>query len=256
MRSSFQPMYLQPFEINNKLAVSEIVKQDYRTAEVFRRYGLGYCCSGRWPMDITCQIHDIDEKKLRNDLELAIRTIPVSNQLDFSSWSVDFLMDYIINVHHKYLHQALPQIKDQLIDFIKEHVEKFPWLKDLEVKFDLLTKQLLIGMQREEEELFPYIRQITHAHNHKEPYAALLIKTLRKPLEDTMFQSQQLVTEIVFSIRTLTSNYNTPSNVCTNHRVIMQLLKELDNDLSHHLHLEQTLLYPKAKSIEKEVLSA
>lgn len=248
-------MFLQPFEINHQSTIAEIVAKDYRTADVFRRFSIGYCCGGKWPLDVTCQLQGINEEDLHRQLDIAVRTIPISNQLDFSNWSVDFLIDYIINIHHQYLRQFLPATKTLLQDFILEHVKKFPWLADLEIKFDQLIYQLLPSLNKEEEVLFPYIRQVYHAYKSKEPYGLLLIKTLRKPIEDMMSKSHETITEIIFAIRTITNQYNTPSNVCTNHKVVMAKLKELDNDIMHHLHLEHNFLFPKAIAMEKEVLA-
>jgi regulator of cell morphogenesis and NO signaling len=108
---------------------------------------------------------------------------------------------------------------------------------------------------REEEVLFPYIRQIAHAHKGKESYAVLLVRTLRKPVDDTMYKGHETVASSIFSIRKLTNTYLTPENVCTSHKVILAKLKELDNDLSQHFYLEQSILFPRAVAIEKEVLS-
>jgi regulator of cell morphogenesis and NO signaling len=248
-------MYLQPFEIDRQSSAADIVAKDYRTAVVFRKHGIGYCCGGKWPMEMTCELQGINLEKLQQELEAAIRTIPVSNQLDFSNWSIDFIIDYIVNIHHQYLRQSLPETMQILNDFVEEHLKKFPWLAELVTKYDLLMNQLEPAMKLEEEVLFPYIRQIAHAHKDKEPYAVLLIKTLRKPVEETMFNGHETVTNIISSIRTITNQYNTPANVCANHKVVMAKLKELDNDLMHHLYLEQMVLFPKAITIEKEVLS-
>jgi regulator of cell morphogenesis and NO signaling len=248
-------MFLQPFEINRKSLVADIVAKDYRTADVFRKHGIGYCCGGKWPMDMASEMRDIDAATIQAELEAATRTLHVSTQLDFANWKIDFLIDYIINVHHSYLKKSLPQMQQLLSEFAKEHVKKFPYLVELEKKFDLLIKQLLPSIQREEEVIFPYIRQIAHAHQHKEPYAALFVRTMRKPVEETMFKGHEIVSEIILSIRTLTNTYTTPENVCISHKVVIAKLKELDNDLMQHLYLEQSVLFPRAMAIEKEVLS-
>ncbi|OSZ77065.1 hypothetical protein CAP36_11625 [Chitinophagaceae bacterium IBVUCB2] len=248
-------MFLQPFKIDRQLSPADIVAKDYRTADVFKKYGIGYCCGGKWPIEMTCEIQGISVEKLQQELEAAVRTVPVSNQLNFPKWCIDFLIDYIINIHHQYLRQSLPETMDLLKDFVQEHANKFPWLSELEMKLDLLTQQVFPAMKREEEVLFPYIRQIAHACKDKEPYAVLLIKTLRKPVEDTIFNGHEALTDTIFSIRAITNQYNTAPNVCTSHKVVMAKLKELDNDLMHHLYLEQSILLPKAMSIEKEVLS-
>jgi regulator of cell morphogenesis and NO signaling len=248
-------MFLQPFEINRKSLVAEIVAKDYRTADVFRRHGIGYCCGGKWPMEMACEMRGIDAEKIQAELEAATRTIHVSNQLDFADWSIVFLVDYLINVHHRYLKVSLPETQKLLSEFVSEHIKKYPHLEDLRKQFDLLVKQLLPSIQQEEEVIFPYIRQIAHAHQHKEPYAALLVRTLRKPVEETMFKGHEVVSDIILSIRKLTNTYTTPENVCVSHKVVIAKLKELDNDLMQHLFLEQSVLFPRAMAIEKEVLS-
>lgn len=248
-------MFLKPFEIDRKALVSEIVAQDYRTADVFRKHGIGYCCGGKWPLDIACEMNGVDPDKLQAELEAVTRTIQVSSALNFSEWEPDFLMNYVVNVHHQYLKTTLPRTKELLSDFVVEHTKKFPYLPELKRQFDTLVKRIEPSMQREEEIIFPYIRQIVYAHKHKEPYAALLVRTLRKPVEETMLKSQDAVGDVILSIRSMTNKYTTPENTCTSHKVVNAKLKELDNDLMQHSYLEQSILFPRAIAIEKEVLS-
>lgn len=248
-------MFLQSFEINRQSLVADIVALDYRTADVFRRYDIGYCCGGNWPIEMACQMQGVDADKLLTELEAATRTVSISNYLDFGSWNIDFLIDYLINVHHQFLKKTLPATKHLLHEFANEHIKKFPYLADLEKKFDLLIKQLLPSLQQEEEVIFPYIKQLSHAHRHKEPYAALLVRTLRKPVVETMYKGHEAFTDIIFSIREMTNKYTPPQNVCSSHKVVVAKLKELDNDLMQHLYLEQLYLFPTAINIEKEVLS-
>lgn len=235
--------------------MAEIVARDYRTAEVFRKHGIGYCCGGKWPMDMACEMRGIDTEKLQAELEVATRTIQIYNLLDFADWGIDFLLDYIINIHHRYLKTTLPETQNILHEFAAEHIKKFSYLTELEKQFDLLEKKLFLSMQREEEIIFPYIRHLAHAQKHKEPYAALLIRTLRKPVEETMFKGHEAVTDIILSIRELTSSYTTPENVCISHKVVIAKLKELDNDLMQHFYLEQSVLFPRAMAIENELLN-
>jgi regulator of cell morphogenesis and NO signaling len=248
-------MFLQPFEINRKSLVAEIVAKDYRTADVFRRYGIGYCCGGKWPMEMACELRGVDADKVQAELQHSVRTMQVSNQLDFAKWDLDFLMDYLVNVHHHYLERSLPVTEQLLTELAKEHTKKYPYLAELEKQFHLLVQQLLPSVQKEEEVIFPYIRQLAHAHKSKEPYAALFIRTLRKPVVEILFKGHEMVTGMILSIRQLTNQYNTPENTCTSHKVILAKLKELDNDLMQHLYLEQSVLFPRVAAIEKEVLN-
>ncbi len=141
-----------------------------------------------------------------------------------------------------------------MAEFAKEHAKKFIWLIDLEKKLDLLINQLMSSMKEEEEVLFPYIRQLVHAHRDNEPYALLLVKTLRKPLGETMNKSHSIITGVILRIRELTASYCSPENVCTSHKVVLARLKELDKDIMQHLFLEESVLFPRALSIEKGML--
>ena len=62
-------MFLQSFEINRQSLVSDIVSLDYRTADVFRRNGISYCCGGKWPIEIACQMQGVDADKVLAELE-------------------------------------------------------------------------------------------------------------------------------------------------------------------------------------------
>lgn len=249
-------MFLQPFEISRQSAVSDIVTKDFRTAEVFRRHGISYCCGAKWPMEVACQMHGVDVNVLQSELEEAVRTIHLPNIVDYKIWDTGFLVEYIINIHHHYLKETLPVTKESVNDFIAEHMSKFPYLAELKKQFDLLTEELLAAVKSEEEVLFPYIRQLVHAHKHKEPYAALFIRTLRKPVEQILHKSHNNITSIIYNIRKLTDLYVVPKNACLSHQVVLSKLKELDNDLMQHFFLEETVLFPRAILIEKEVLEA
>lgn len=242
-------------EIDPSLSVSDLVARDYRTAEVFRRYGISYCCGGKWPIDLVCEMQGVDRGVLMKELQRASSTIPVSNQLDFENWETGFLINYIINVHHRYLEKTLPLVSSLVGDFTVEHGKKFEWLVDLEQTLKLLSAHLLTSIRKEEDVLFKYIQHLAHAYKGKEAYAILLVRTLRKPIGAEVSNDHSKIEELLHSIRTITNLYIAPPNVCTSHKVVMAKLKEMDDDIMQHSHLEQTILYPRALAMETEVLA-
>ncbi|GAC1707344.1 MAG: hypothetical protein NVS9B7_19780 [Flavisolibacter sp.] len=52
--------------------------------------------------------------------------------------------------------------------------------------------------------------------------------------------------DIMFEIRNLTHNYAVPIGACTTFRVCLSELKEFEDDLHEHVHLENNILFPKA----------
>ncbi len=242
--------------IDGSLCAADIVKSDYRTAKVFKRYGIEYCCGIKFPIKLICENKGIEYVELESELVRARRQISVSNQLNFEDWKIDFLTDYIINVHHEYLRKSLPVMEDQLNKFIIENQKKYPFLVELGTQFTALQKMMIPHLEQEEAIIFPYIRQISHAYESKETYASLLVRTLRKPVEAMMHHEHESLEKIILQFRKLTENYTAPDNACTSHRLAFSYLKELDDDLVQHLYLENELLFPKAIAMEKELLKA
>ena len=248
-------MFLKSYPINGSLFVTDIVTNDYRTAEVFRRHGIEFCCGGKWPLEMVCQTKNIDPGKLIRELEEATRTIRLPNSLPFNEWDIDFLADYIVHVHHHYLKNQLPEISSELRKFTGEHGEKYTYLNELEKIFLQLCRELLTHLEQEEEIIFPYIRQITHAFQSQESYASLLVKMMRKPIEQLMNHEHEMVAGAIHKMRELTGDYTVPARACTSHKVIFSRLKELDNDLAQHMHLENNILFPRAIEMERVLLA-
>ncbi len=111
-------------------------------------------------------------------------------------------------------------------------------------------------MRQEEEIFFPYIKQIYHAHRNRDSIAKLLIRTLRKPLEEVMLKEHENTGSNLHRMRSITNYYTPPLNACLTHKVTFLKLKELDDDLVQHIHLESNILFPKAIEMEQELLKA
>lgn len=241
-------------KIDRSQTVADIVREDYRAADVFRKYNIEYCCGGKYPLHMACHINGVNEEQLILELEHATRDANTSNTLDFNGWSIDFLTDYIVNVHHQYLRKALPRAIDHVDRFAEGHRKKFSYLDELQGVVNQLQKNFIPHLAHEEDIIFPYIRQISHAYHSQESYASLLVRTLRKPVEDMMAHENDMTGRLLIRMRGLTENYSTPENACISHRVTFNKLRELDSDIVQHMHLENNILFPKAIAMEKELL--
>jgi regulator of cell morphogenesis and NO signaling len=239
--------------IDEQAMVTEILMGDYRTADIFKKYNIDYCCGARWPLQTACEIRGLDTAVVKQELEEAMRPVHVSTALPFDQWPLDFVADYIVHVHHAYLRQNLPALDEHLSHFIAEHRQKFPWLEELEQHFKRLHAQMLLLMIQEEESIFPYIKQMNRAYTSNDALAGLYTRTLRKPVEKVMEQEYQLVMDVLQKMRALTDNYTLPANACRSHYVVFMKLRELDNDLVQHLFLEKNILLPRVLTIENEL---
>jgi regulator of cell morphogenesis and NO signaling len=234
-------------------AVSGIVRSDYRTADVFKKHGINYCCSGQVTLHEACSARNLDYNLVLGDLTEATRDIQLSNSLKFSEWKLSFLIDFIVNVHHAYLKDNLSTFLTTLHVFIEGHKKKYAELQEVLEIFQELALLLDIHDRHEEEIIFPYIKQIESTHARKEVYGNLFVRTLRKPLSN-IEREHRVIGELLTEIERVTNHYTFPPSACTNHQVIYHKLREFHDDLTQHKHLENKILFPRAIAMENELL--
>lgn len=237
---------------NFNKTVSDIVRSDYRTAEVFKKHGIEFC-PGNGKLLETCASKNLDYNSILDELTAATRTIMISNSVHFSEWKIGFLIDYILNVHHAYMHLALASIESFLVSFIENHKRKYPEINKILFLFRELSVLLQTHSRHEEEIIFPYIRQIESTHRRKETYGNLFVRTLRKPLSN-IEKEHEVIMSILKEIKALTNDYSCPLNACADQSAIYHKLEEFHEDMIQHTHLEDDILFPKAIEMENELL--
>ena len=89
-------------EIQEK-TIGEYVAENFRTAAVFKKYGINFCCKGGRTIEETCKMKDLDPAPIYEDLKNTPQGTAEEN--DFNSWSLTDLVDYIKEVHHEYIQE-------------------------------------------------------------------------------------------------------------------------------------------------------
>jgi regulator of cell morphogenesis and NO signaling len=240
--------------MNSAQTVREIVIDDYRTAEVFKRWGINYCCGGNLPFDEACDLQKVDKAALKKDIEEATRNVQLSNNIAFHEWPLEFLTDYIVNVHHHYLKQTIQSLLPLVESFVNGHQKKYPYLVEVRDIFRNLCTALEDHTKNEEESIFPYVKQISSTYNRKEVYGSLFVRTMSKPLNEVISREHGRIASLIQQLREKTNNYVFSPGACANHQVIYKKFKEFDADLVQHKHLENNILFSKALAMEKSLL--
>jgi regulator of cell morphogenesis and NO signaling len=234
-------------------SIAEIVDRDYRTGEVFKKHHINFCCGGQISLMDSCVLRNIDYQELIDELAWATRTIVVPNNLSFEDWDLHFLINYIQNIHHAYIFQTIPVLRQELSTFALGHERKLPEINKVAEAFDKLSSLLLIHGKHEEEIIFPYIRQMADAYKRKEAYGSLFVRTLRKPLNK--IQSEHIeIDKLVNNLKDLTNAFTFPAKACTTHKLLYRKLSAFNDNLTQHKYLETKLLFPKAIRIEERLL--
>lgn len=227
--------------------IGEIVADDYRTAGVFEKYGIDFCCGGKIAFEVTCREKGIDPAAITRELD-AQKSEPVERSQDYDSWELPFLAEYIINIHHAYLKENTGQIADYAKKSAIVHGALHPELIEIAAIFDKVAVDLTAHMMEEEEVFFPAAKK-AHA-NRKAGLAAKSkdVETMRTLLNKFKLEHEEIGDKI-HTIRHLSKEYAIAENVCNTFVVTYRKLKEFEADLHKHVHLENNILFPKAEQL-------
>ena len=230
--------------------VGEVVAKDYRTASVFKSHRIDFCCKGNRSISEVCEKNNLDADSLLTELNKSTQLADEGNN-NFQAWDMDLLADYIEKKHHRYVKKKAPELKAFLNKIAKVHGERHPELIEIEALFTASVHELLAHMQKEETILFPFVRKMATDENSQIP----AFGTVQNPI-DMMMHEHDTEGERFRKIAALSDNYNPPQDACTTYKVAFSMLKEFENDLHKHIHLENNILFPKAIEAEKTLTHA
>lgn len=233
-------------------SVGEIVKLDFRAADVFSNFGIDFCCGGKISVSEACANSNCDEATVINSLE-ALKNQSGSSVHDFDSWNIGFLADYIQNTHHQYVSKAIPQIlplAQKVADVHGEHHGEVIRINEL---FQDLAEELLRHMQKEEQILFPYIKKLAADESAGKCDDPACFGSIGSPIS-VMEAEHENAGVILKELFLLSNGYQVPEDACNTFRVLFGKLKEFEDDLHRHIHLENNILFPKALEMEQALL--
>lgn len=239
---------MEQLPITTQKTIGETVAADYRTAAVFKQFGIDFCCGGKRSIEQVCEQKGIDPALLAQAIEEVQKTAGRSD-LNYNSWSLSFLADYIVNKHHVYVRERLPQLLEYAEKVAKVHGEKFPPNLEVAALVNTLRDELMAHMHKEEHILFPYVKVLEQAQKAGQPAPQPPFGTVAGPI-NVMEAEHEVAGAIMQRIREITGDYNLPAEACNTWRVLWSLLPEFEEDLHEHVHLENNILFPKALAME------
>ena len=238
-------------KIKEDQIIGELVANDYRTASVFKKYGIDFCCQGSRTISDACASDQIDDHLVISDLN-ALLEAPSANTTDYSSWPLDLLADYIEKKHHRYVVEKSLEIKPYLNKICSVHGGRHPELLTIKDHFNATADALAQHMEKEELILFPFVRQMVQAQQDHSKLEATPFGSIENPIA-MMMEEHTTEGDRLRQIETLSNHYTPPADACNTYMVTIALLKEFEQDLHLHIHLENNILFPKAIALEKEL---
>jgi len=230
--------------------IGEMVAEDFRTAAVFKKYGIDFCCRGGRTIEDACKDKTVDAETIYNELE----NIPnqSNNNIDFKSWPLDLLVEYVEKTHHAYVEEKTPILLAFLDKLCKVHGERHPELFEINKLFNETAQELSAHLKKEELILFPFIKKMANAKRKGSTIEAPAFGTVENPVH-MMEHEHTTEGDRVAKISALSNQYTPPADGCNTYKVAYAMLQEFENDLHTHIHIENNILFPKSIQLEKEL---
>lgn len=233
-------------KIKKSKTIQEIIVENPKSIEVFKEFGIDYCCGGKKDFELTLKEKGIDQKVFFKKL----KNIETSGNLSFiaryNKWSLSFLCDFIIENHHNYLKNIHPEILQLSDKVMNVHSTAHPELIEINKIINALENELTMHMQKEENILFPAIKEIERNKN-----AALPFGSIRNPISMMIYEHESAGNNIE-KIKKLTMNFTIPADACASYSLLYRYLKDYYDDLHQHIHLENNILFPRAIKLQDE----
>jgi regulator of cell morphogenesis and NO signaling len=233
-----------------KQNVATIVTHNINTASVFRKYKIDFSFHGNMLLSRACEEQNINLDKIVKEL------ISVNDNVyylkDYNAWELDFLIDFLVNIHHEYEEQNILFLKEYGKKVAKIYGNKYKELLEINLLIHEVTEIMLEHMKNEERIVFPYIKELIDAKN-KNNSIKINNSPLSEPVE-SLEDDHEKVGKTFKKISELTNNYKVPENTCINFKVLYLKLQQFEEELYKHIHIENNILFPKAKKLEQALL--
>ena len=235
---------------NTQKQIGEFVAEDFRTAAIFSNYGIDFCCKGNRTIEEVCKKNGIDTNDLLNKLDVVLN-LNADQSIDYKSWPLDLLAEYIEKKHHRYVEEKIPVLRQFLDKLCRVHGGRHPELFKINELFTASAGELASHMKKEELILFPFVKKMVSATLNQNAIEAPQFGTVENPIA-MMMQEHDNEGERFRQIAELTNNYNPPADACNTYQVTFAMLDEFEKDLHLHIHLENNILFPKAIELEQQ----
>ncbi len=224
--------------------VGQIVLEDIKTAVIFEKYGLDFCCGGGEKLEVACSNKGINVDDVITDLNEA--THHKTSLADFQEIPLDELVDYIEKRHHSYIYKNAKPSAEFIQKVARVHGERHPETLEIATLYIDLMDELHRHMMKEEKILFPYIKGMVQQPTNNGAFINAPISVMEIEHDDAGV--------ILKKLSELSNGYVAPADGCNTYKAAYASIKAMQEDIHLHIHLENNILFPKARKLEEQVI--
>jgi regulator of cell morphogenesis and NO signaling len=233
--------------ITEQTTVGEVARAVPASVRVFQQFGIDFCCGGGKTLAEACTEKGVALDGVLARVENAQTPGESAQTRDWSSRTLAELIDYIVKTHHGYLYSEMPRLGAMLAKVVHIHGDKHPEsLYPLGKVYDRLRREMEEHMWKEENVLFPLIKQLEQARAGSG--GAFPGMPVGGPIR-MMELEHESAGSALRQMSELTGGYTPPADGCNTYRATLDGLREVEADLHQHVHLENNILFPRALSL-------
>ena len=236
---------MNTFQVND--TVGDVVARCPVLSRVFDEADIDYCCGGKKTLDQVCRGRGLDSQVFLTTLEESALAPAGESADDAAAMSLTELADHIEQTHHSYLRSEFPRLDKMTEKVASVHGEKNSRLHQIRETFLALTEELSSHMMKEEQILFPMVRQLDANETTPTFHCGSLVNPIRQMESEHTHAGSALE-----KLRELTDGYTPPDWACNTYRAMLDALVRLEHDLHLHIHKENNVLFPRVLEMESE----
>ncbi|MCM2369489.1 DUF542 domain-containing protein [Aporhodopirellula aestuarii] len=219
------------------------VAQYPRTAEVFDMLQIDYCCDGQKTLENACWENGLEVVRVHSLLKYTVAQAGKDAQPDWMHASLSQLCDHIEQKHHALLKDSLPLLSDLMAEVVNLHGDDHEELREVQQHFITWRDEILAVMVEEERSLFPAIRRFENDLDRSQS----LIDSIQKMIQRITFKHAD-IGEALKKARSAAKHFSAPQDACGKFSQMYGLLRWIEADVRHHVHKEESILFPRVKT--------
>jgi len=170
----------------------------------------------------------------------------------FVTCSLTELIEHSVRNCHQPAKREISIIYDIAHVVAYKHSDRHPQLRKLNETMFLSFDKLLRHLEMEESTFFPIIVQASKKATHSDAIRKHIPEYIYE-MAETIPKAHDAIANSFKLFRELTEDYMIPDGANFLSKYLFDKMKRLDKQMSFHMHLENTILFPKAITLAKEL---
>ena len=241
-------MFFQTKNLDNT-RVFDVVSNDFKYAKALNSFGIDFYKHYDLTIDQICKKKGLSSNSIHGYRVAMDETFDLDVKTLESS-PLNLVIEYLKHNHSYFIKNKLPYIKS-LISSLSLENKKFNFFKDLKFIFPLFYEDFVDHILEEEKYIFSYIQKLYHLEDSKS-HAKIFFEMKKISLKNIAKEHLEEDSEMA-GIRGLTSDYSYENIENLHLKVIFQELQAFDKELEIHSEIENTILFPRALDLEKNI---